>query len=126
MDYKDIKKLVIIMIVFILVDLIWINFVAGPKYNKMIYNIQNEEMKIKILPALIVYVCMGLLLLFGSSSNIKNFLLGFLSYGVYDMTNLALINKFDVKFAIADMTWGGILFMVTYVLSNYIEKKTLY
>ena len=111
----------------LLVDLIWIKLVAGKKYKKMIYDIQNEEMKIKMIPALLTYVVMTLLfILFAStdqtnSSNIKNFLLGFLTYGVYDLTNLSLINKFDSVFALADMTWGGFLFMITYKIYSHIN-----
>ncbi len=108
------KNFIKIFVIFILIDLIWIKFIAGKKYTKMIFDIQNEEMKIKYIPAALVYVFMTILLmLFASQSNIRNFLLGFLSYGIYDFTNLALINKFDAKFAVADMTWGGILFALT-------------
>ena len=77
----------------------------------MIKEIQNEDLKIKIVPTIFVYVFMSLLLiLFRNTSNINIFLLGFLSYGIYDMTNYALLNKFDFNFAILDMIWGGILF----------------
>ncbi len=109
-----IKNFIKIFVIFILIDLIWLKFVAGEKYTKMIFDIQNEEMKVKYVPAILVYVFMTvLLMLFGSESNIRNFLLGFLSYGIYDFTNLALINKFDGTFALADMTWGGVLFALT-------------
>ena len=79
----------------------------------MIYNIQGEPMKIKTAPAMLVYVFMTILfMLFSSQSDIRNFLLGFLTYGVYDFTNLALLNKFDKTFALLDSLWGGILFTV--------------
>jgi uncharacterized membrane protein len=107
------KNFIKVFVLFILVDIIWIKFIISEKYNKMMIEIQNEEMKIKILPAILVYVCMTfLLILFSSDSNIKNFLLGFLTYGLYDLTNLAIINKFNAPLAFADMTWGGILFAI--------------
>jgi uncharacterized membrane protein len=103
-----------IFVLFVIIDMIWIKLIAENKYKKMIKSIQNEELNVKIVPAIFVYVFMTvLLMLFGSQSNIRNFLLGFLSYGIYDFTNLALINKFDGLFAVADMTWGGILFALT-------------
>jgi uncharacterized membrane protein len=77
----------------------------------MILNIQGEPMKVKMVPAFLVYVFMTvLLMLFGSQSNTRNFLLGSLTYGVYDFTNLAIFNKFDKVFALFDALWGGVLF----------------
>jgi len=90
-----------IFILFIIIDMIWIKLLAENKYKKMIKDIQNEELKIKILPTIFVYIFMTLLLiLFRNTSNINIFLLGFLTYGVYDMTNYALFNKFNLHFAI--------------------------
>ena len=92
----DLKGFVKIFVIFILVDLIWLKIVAKPKYKSMILNIQGEPMKTKIVPAMLVYVFMTvLLMLFGSKSNTRNFLLGSLTYGVYDFTNLTIFNKFD-------------------------------
>jgi len=112
-DYKNIMLFIKIFILFIVIDMIWIKFLAENKYKKMIKDIQNEELKIKILPTIFVYIFMTLLLiLFRNTSNINIFLLGFLTYGVYDMTNYALFNKFNLHFAILDIIWGGILFSV--------------
>jgi len=111
-----IKNFIKIFVILILIDIIWIKVVAGKVYKNMIRDIQKEELKVKVVPAVFVYVVMALLLLLFGSTNIRNFLLGFLSYGIYDLTNLALINKFDAKFAILDMIWGGFLFMATYYI----------
>jgi uncharacterized membrane protein len=109
----NIKGFVKIFVIFILIDLIWLKLFAGPKYKKMIYNIQGEPMKAKMGPAFLVYVFMTILfMLFSSQSDTRNFLLGFLTYGVYDFTNLAIFNKFDKTFALLDSIWGGILFTV--------------
>lgn len=116
----NIKILVKIFILLILVDLIWLKLIAEKKYRNMIKNIQGVDMKVQILPALSVYFLMAILLILFGSTDIRNFILGFCTYGVYDMTNLAIFNKFDAKFAIADMIWGGILFTVTYRLNKII------
>jgi uncharacterized membrane protein len=109
----NVKAFVKIFVLFILIDLIWIKFIAGPKYTKMILNIQGEPMKAKMGPAALVYVFMTMLfILFSSQSDTRNFLLGFLTYGVYDFTNLAIFNKFDKVFALFDALWGGVLFAI--------------
>lgn len=116
----NIKTFIKIFILLILVDLIWLKLMAEKKYKVMIKDIQGEDMKAKILPALSVYILMSLLLMLFGSTDIRNFILGFCTYGVYDMTNLTIFNKFDTHFAIADMIWGGILFTVTYRLNKII------
>ena len=43
-------------------------------------------------------------------------LFGLISYGIYDMTNVASITSFGVKEGVIDMMWGSILFGVTSAL----------
>lgn len=116
----NIKTFIKIFILLVLVDLIWLKLVAQKKYKVMIKDIQGEDMKVKMLPAFFVYILMSILLMLFGSSDIRNFILGACTYGVYDMTNLTIFNKFDTKFAIADMIWGGILFTITYRLNKII------
>lgn len=117
----NIKTFIKIFVLLILVDLIWLKLIAEKKYKVMIKNIQGEDMKVKMLPALSVYVLMSLLLMLFGSTDIRNFILGVCTFGVYDMTNLTIFNKFDTSFAIADMIWGGILFTVTYRLNSILN-----
>ena len=39
--------------------------------------------------------------------------IGAATYAVYDFTNLATLANYDLKFAIADTVWGGVLFALT-------------
>lgn len=116
----NIKNFIKIFVILILIDLFWLKFFAGPKYKVMIRDIQGSEMKPKLFPGLIVYVLMTLLLLLFGSTDIRNFILGLCVFGVYDMTNLTLLNKFDTVYAIADMIWGGVLFTLTYRINKSI------
>ena len=109
----DIKNFIKIFVLLILIDLIWLKLVAQKKYQKMILNIQKSELKIKLMPAFLTYVAMTLLfILFHQPNTFKMFMLGFLTYAVYDLTNLSLLDNFDPMFAVADMLWGGVLFTV--------------
>ena len=106
-----IKNVIKIFVLLILIDLIWLKLVAQKKYQTMIKNIQNSELKVKLIPAFLTYVAMTLLfIMFHQPNTFKMFMLGFLSYAVYDLTNLSIFDKFDPMFAVADMIWGGILF----------------
>ena len=121
MDIKTFTKTFIkIFIILILVDLVWFKLIALDRYKVMIKDIQGDILKPKMIPAAVVYIVMTLLLILFGTTDIKNFILGFSAFGIYDMTNLSIFDKFDAKFAVADMIWGGVLFTVTHRLNKTI------
>jgi uncharacterized membrane protein len=50
------------------------------------------------------------------------FLYGVTLYGVYDMTNYALLDKYPLRMAIVDSAWGGVLCAVTTWAAAAIER----
>ena len=102
--------------VMLLLDGIWIYLVAGNAFSSMVQNIQGSAMKIRPGGAIVAYAAMILLFnqfITKESSGWDAFLLGFLAYLIFDGTNYALIDKWDLKTAIVDATWGGFLFWLT-------------
>ena len=118
-------------IILILSDAIYLRQIA-PSFGKMIEKIQGKPMKMKLLPAVVVYLALlGLWYNFifidsGRRSfynNVKKaFLLGFFSYAVYDFTNLALIADYRIDLAVIDSIWGGLLFAGTTALFLHIRS----
>jgi len=50
----------------------------------------------------------------------KAFLLGFTTYGIYELTNLATITQWNIPIAIIDTIWGGILYAsTTFIVLHY-------
>ena len=95
-----------------IVDLFWL-MTAGNYASKMTERIQGQPMKLRIEGAIPVYIFLAYMLLQTNSSQ-QAFLNGLAIYGVYDFTNYALIQNYDLKFALADTLWGGVLFLVAY------------
>jgi len=92
-------------------------------YNILIKDIQGQEIKIKLMPALIVYVFMTLLLLkFKNNNDLDMFMLGSLTYGIYDFTCYTIFSKWSLSASIVDMLWGGFLFTVVAKLHTTIKK----
>lgn len=114
--------LIIYAILFVLVDAIYLTNIAGP-YGKMIANIQGEKMVMKIMPAVVVYLSLiGAWYVFIYRErkgrpyweNVgRAALLGFFIYSVYDFTNLAIINKYQLDLSLIDSVWGGLLYGIT-------------
>jgi uncharacterized membrane protein len=112
----DPLMLVKIAAVMLILDGIWIYLVAGNAFSSMVQNIQGSAMKIRPGGALVAYAAMILLFnqfITKESSGWDAFLLGFLSYAIYDGTNYALLTNYDLKTAVVDATWGGFLFFLT-------------
>ena len=92
----------------------------GNNFVRMITKIQGSQMKVRIIPAIIVYI-----LIFGAwvyfiynvrkrytlkENVLRGFILGFTTYGIFDFTNLAIIKGWELRNAIVDTFWGGILY----------------
>ena len=104
-------KLIIIQI---LIDIFYLKLISS-KFSKMISNIQGYPIKFKLYSAIITYILMsyGLKILVIDTKNSLNekfkkaFLLGVVVYGVFDFTNLTIIDKWQLELSIMDMIWGG-------------------
>ena len=100
----------------LLLDSIWIYLVAGNAFSSMIHDIQGSVMKIRHRGVVVAYAAM--ILLFNTfitreSSGWNAFLLGFLTYALFDGTNYALFDAWNPRTAIIDSVWGGLLFWLT-------------
>jgi uncharacterized membrane protein len=119
---------IVYAILFVLVDAIYLTNIAGP-YGKMISNIQGKKMEMKILPAAVVYLSLiGAWYVFifkerKGRSYLENIgraaLLGFFIYSVYDFTNLAIIDKYQLDLSLIDSVWGGVLYAITTAILFY-------
>ena len=105
----------------LVLDYIYLNLFSK-HFNKQVKDIQGKDIKLNI-PAAII--CYGLLLV-GIQYFILNegktprdaFLLGMVIYGVYELTNKAIFEKWNNKSVAIDTLWGGTLFYLTTYLSQ--------
>lgn len=119
-----IKDIVVILIILLLIDAVWLNFIKDIYINQ-IEVIQEKEVKINYISGAIVYILLAFgLYYFTKDENdirekvTKGVFLGLVSYGVYDFTNGALFSEWDMKLALADTIWGGILMGSTAYVSH--------
>lgn len=128
------NTLIILIISFvsaIILDLLWLGVIAKPLVTKWLAPWMSDGFK--IWPAAVVYALLALGTTFFVFPKISSFgtaalygvLLGLIIYGVYDMTNLATISGWPLKFALMDMAWGmvsgGLIAMITYWISKLVK-----
>lgn len=112
------------LVSFTVLDFLWFKFVVKDfnlKELAEIGRIKDGEFDFILAPAMGTYVLMALAMaLFvapGFSENEawwKTFLLssgmGLIIYGIFDLTNFAILKNYPVKFMMVDMAWGTFVF----------------
>ena len=122
---NNIEKFIVIVVLLVIIDTLWLSTFVKRKYIPMIRDIQGSEMKTNYKYAVACYVIIALLVLMLINKNFnykEMFLVGFFTYGIYDLTNASIFDKWDALFGLADMTWGGILFTSVSYIMNKISK----
>jgi uncharacterized membrane protein len=112
----SIRLLKIACIIFV-IDLIWLA-TGGLYFRNMVSLIQAHPVVIKYAPLVIIYFALAYIL--STATDIKTAgMLGIAVYAVYDMTNYALFKQYDVGIAVADIVWGGVLFVFSYASAKH-------
>ncbi len=105
-------------IVFLIIDLIWLGFVAKDLYRRQLANLLSENVN---WPAAIIFYLLFVagVFLFAiapaiekqsfSHAVIYGALFGFFTYATYDLTNLATLKGWPVKIVFIDIIWGMVL-----------------
>jgi len=120
------KDLVLPGIILLFFDFIYISANKNA-FELQIASVQRVSLQLRPLGAIMCYI----FLIFGlyyfilreHRTVIEAFLFGLVIYGVYDSTTYALLKKWDIKLAIMDTLWGGVLMaLTTYFSYKYISK----
>jgi uncharacterized membrane protein len=115
---KDIIKITIIMLI---IDYIYLKYFGGPPFVKMVEKIQKEKFKINYNYVAIVYLLLVIIMykyIIYTPGYHNSFVIGSIVYGVFDFTNMALFNNYQLNIAIQDSLWGGVLFTLTKFIFN--------
>lgn len=100
----------------LILDIMYLSFFKD-FYNNQINIIQGKNITMKIIPTIFVYVALvvGLnyFILRNRCSVKEAFLLGIVIYSVFELTNMAIFDKWKIESVLLDTLWGGVLFALT-------------
>lgn len=113
--------------VFLLVDLVWLKYLAGPFYRRKLDPLLMD--RARMTPALIFYLLFVLgnlvfvvrpSLVSGSPGDLvfRGVLYGVVCYGTYDLTNYATLEDWPLSVTLLDLTWGAFI-STTVAVSGY-------
>lgn len=118
-------------IVFFLIDLLWLGFLAKDLYRKHLGDFMADKTN---WPAAIIFylIFIGGLVYFAVNPAIESgnwlealklgAIYGFITYVTYDLTNLATLKDWPVMISIIDIAWGTFLNTATVTLSFFIIR----
>ncbi len=109
---------------FLVCDFVWLGFVVRDfnlRQLGAIGRIENGSFRMLPAPAILAYLLMALsVALFsapraveaagGFAALLWGAALGLVIYGIFDMTNLAILKNYPLAFALADIAWGTFLY----------------
>lgn len=114
------RQLLTVFLVMVALDAVWLSGMSA--HSRTVFAaIQHHPLSIRMIPAVIVYLCMGLAVWWFAVQDARSWgeaighgaAMGLAMYGTYDMTNLATLSNYPTWYAMADMTWGTILCAIT-------------
>lgn len=119
------RDILLVSLILALTDSFWI-YIIKDNFLNMILKIQNEKIKIKIYALILTYIVLIFshyyFIIYRKAYLLDSFMLGFFIYATYELTNLSIFNNWNPYIAIADSLWGGILFLLTYIIYIHINK----
>ena len=124
-----IQMYLIALVSFIIVDGIWLGFIAKSLYKKELGHLLSSN------PNWIAAIIFYLIFLVGliyfvinpgiEKESIKTILIsgalfGLLTYATYDLTNLATLKNWPLKITVIDLIWGTSLSTIVSTMTYYI------
>ena len=108
-----------ITVIILALDAVWLTATSSSS-RAVIAAIQGKPLQIRWVAAAAVYVIMIAAVWFFAVEPASGWLdgagrgaaLGFVMYGLYDLTNYATLAAYPLQFALTDIAWGTLLFTV--------------
>jgi uncharacterized membrane protein len=124
----EISNLIKTILILPIIDFIYLNLISS-YFKQQIKEVQGTEMNFRLVPAILCYIALvAAIYIFVINTNetkenkiFKAFILGLCIYGVYELTNYALLDKWNIKTVIIDTLWGSVLFALTTFLVTSIN-----
>ena len=105
-------------LVMVVIDMVWLGFIAKPMYQAGIGHLMAEKPNIAAAISFYALFPVGLMIfaILPESANsewqrtaLLGALFGFFTYATYDLTNLATLKSYPLQLALIDILWGSLV-----------------
>lgn len=126
------KHYLIALIVFSLIDVVWLVFISRKLYREKIGHLMAD--KVNVPAAAIFYLLFIAAMVFfviNPAAERQSVLyalgagafFGLVTYGTYDLTNLATLRNWPVSMTVIDLIWGSFVTASTCGLTTWISGR---
>jgi uncharacterized membrane protein len=128
------KLYAVAVVVFLVIDLIWLGVVARSFYQQQIGHLLRSNVNWAAAMAFYLVFVVGIVVLVVwpaiqhqslARAALFGALLGLVTYAAYDLTNLATLEGFPLTVALVDMVWGTALCAIVSTLTYAASARLL-
>ena len=121
-------KYSIAVVIFFIIDIIWLGFLAKGFYQNQIGDLMKENINWFAAIALYLVLNLGLIVFVVNPALEKGSwltalllggLFGLVTYATYDLTNLAVIKNWNLTVTGVDILWGAVICSTVSVLTYF-------
>jgi uncharacterized membrane protein len=118
-------------VVFFIVDMAWLGFIAKDLYKKYLGDFLSEQVNWTAAVVFYLLFIVGVFIFAIMPAVEKNSLVsaitlgalfGFFTYATYDLTNLATLKNWPITIVFIDIIWGSVLTGIVSTAGFYIVK----
>jgi len=127
-----VKQYLIALVVFTLIDLVWLLFISRKLYQAKIGHLMADKVNF-VAAGLFYLLFIGALVFFVISPATDKgsvwyalgagAFFGLVAYATYDLTNLATLKGWPVSLTVIDLCWGTFVTGVSCALSTWIGSR---
>ena len=120
--------IIVLSIVVLVLDMIYISCVKT-LFNKLIKGIQGSDLKLDLTATLLDYILiifsMYYFIIQKNASIEEAMILGLCIYGIYELTNMAILKRWSWEVVMIDSIWGAVLYGTSTFLYRKIIQKLM-
>lgn len=118
--------------VMVIIDLVWLGFIAKPMYQAGIGHLMAENPNIAAAICFYALFPVGLMIfaILPEAANvgwqrtaILGALFGFFTYATYDLTNLATLKNYPLQLALVDIVWGSLVSAIAATAGKWVFNR---
>ena len=121
----------ICMVIFLIIDLVWLGMIAKPFYQRSIGHLMADDFRMGAAFLFYVFYVVGIVYFCVSgtvdwkAAAVNGALFGFFCYATYDMTNYATLRDWPLRMVVVDIIWGTTLTATTAGAGFAVAKKLI-
>jgi len=121
----------ICMVIFLIIDLVWLGMISKPFYQRSIGHLMADNFRMGAAFLFYVFYVVGIVYFCVSgavdwkAAAVNGALFGFFCYATYDMTNYATLRDWPLKMVVVDIIWGTALTATTAGAGFAVAKKLI-